>query len=95
MKTNFDSITDGEIEHAVGLVMPQDRYPVQESDVRRIAWFAWWMHYMQAWHGWPVTYFDHDGTNYDGHHRVRAAKFLARRRQFQVMIPVRYSEGMQ
>lgn len=91
MQTRFDHISDDEIERAVNLVRSEDRYPERESDLRRIAHLAWWMFYMRAWIGWPVTYFDHEGLNYDGHHRVRAAKFLARTRKFQVQIPVRYS----
>lgn len=91
MRTKFDGISDDEIEQAVALVKIEDRYPEQESDIRRIAWLAWWMHYMVSWHGWPVTYFEGEGLNYDGHHRVRAVKFIARRLKKQILIPVRYS----
>lgn len=91
MRTRFDQVTDDEIEAEVGCVSPDQKYSERDSDLRRIAHLAWWMFYMKAWIGWPVTFFESCGFHFDGHHRVRAAKFLARRRNFQVMIPVRYS----
>lgn len=91
MQTRFDGISDDKIEHAVALVRPEDRYNDQQSDLLRIAHMAWWMNYMKGWIGWPVTFFEPTGMNYDGHHRVRAVKWLARRRQLQIHIPVRYA----
>lgn len=89
MRTRFDSISDDDIDRAVALVLPHERYPERESDLRRIAHLVWWMHYWKSWLGPPVTYFS--DTDFDGHHRTRAAKYIAKRFQFQIQIPVRYA----
>jgi hypothetical protein len=48
------------------------------------------MDYWKTWIGLPVTFFKDDGSGYDGNHRVRAVKYLARQRNLQLQIPVRY-----
>lgn len=94
MRTKFDGISDEQIEHAFNLVTENERYPERESDLRRIANLAWNMERWQCWFGPPLTFYESVGLEFDGQHRCRAVKFLARRRKVMIQVPLRYSTGM-
>lgn len=92
MKTNFDDISDDEIEKEIEAAFPlANEYDNKASHLRRIARLAASIGYWKSWLGPPATYYESEGVNYDGHHRCRAVKFLARQRGLQIHIPVRYS----
>ena len=94
MKTNFDHITDDEINAVC--VDPSQCYvdiPIHEH-LSRIAHLAHWMGYWQSWLGPPITWYEPVGLQFDGHHRCRATKFLARRKKIQLQMPVRYDSAM-
>ena len=93
MRTRFDHFTDEQIEQALSVRTPVKQYEEidQADDLARIAHLCAEMHRWQAWIGWPVTYYENEGLTFDGHHRVRATKFLARRRNLIILVPVRYS----
>ena len=96
MKTKFDHITDDEIatELALSVVLECSNvspYPFAKSDVHRIAYLAAHMEYWQCWLGPPLTYHESEGLEFDGQHRCRAVKFLARRKGMMIQVPLRYS----
>ncbi len=94
MQTRFDHIEDEEIDAMVRNVKQEAPYPIGGSDTERIASLAWWINYWKAWVGPPVTYYDQSGLHYDGQRRTRACKYLARRCDLQIQIPVRYAPEM-
>ncbi len=93
MKTRFDHISDKKILAVINLPTKYSDIP-DSHDCERIAWMAREMATWKAWAGRPVTYYEGSGLNFDGHHRVRAAKFVATQCDYQILIPVRYSTIM-
>lgn len=91
MRTNFDNITDDEIAEAIATLDHQRSYPETESDLIKIAYLSWWMDYWKSWLGPPLTYYSGEELHYDGHHRWRSVKYIARRRNFQIIAPLRFS----
>lgn len=91
MRTRFDEITDDEIEQALATLDHLQPYPETGSDLIRIPHLSWWMFYWKSWIGTPVTVFRDDAIDFDGHHRMRSVKFIARRRNYQVQVPLRFS----
>lgn len=91
MRTRFDHLSDDAITDAVERVQPGERYPEQESNLRRIAYLAYWMFFWKCWLGPFVTVFSDKELDYDGHHRTRAVKWIARVKKFQIQVPVRFS----
>lgn len=90
MKTKFDHISDAEICEAVLSIDKDQEYECLEDDTDKIAYLVFWMSYMKSWIGWPVTYFSPRGELfYDGHHRVRASRYIADNLGIQILIPVR------
>ncbi len=92
MKTKFDHFTDEQIATAaaaVDLAVPYVELDTRD-DLLRIAHLSRWMRYWQAWLGPPLTYHESEGLEFDGQHRCRAAKFLARRYRLQILVPMRY-----
>lgn len=99
MQTRFDHISDDDVLAAYQSattygfnVLPYELW--QEGDLEKIGRLVLNMYYWKSWIGPPVTFFDESGLNYDGHHRVRACKYIARRLGFQIHIPVRYDPIM-
>ena len=90
MRTKFDTtITDDMIAHTLVGIIHAKRYDdiPQHEHLIRIAHLAWWMNYLKCWLGPTLTFFDND--DFDGHHRTRAAWYIARRCGYQIQIPVR------
>lgn len=99
MNTRFDHFSDDDI-HAFSQESSKNEAwkslteMRSESDIEKIGRLAAIMYYWRSWIGPPVTFFDESGLNFDGHHRVRACKFIARRLGMQIHIPVRYDPIM-
>lgn len=91
MKTKHDHITDDQIDLAFDHVTDREQYHNLTKDLDRIANLAWNMARWQCWFGAPLTYFQASGLDFDGQHRCRAVKFLARRKRLQIQVPLRYS----
>lgn len=101
MNTKFDHYDDAMIDEAWSQIRLDCKFgPLEyetldsEDEIGRIAWLAMSMRYWNSWVGHPVTYFQASGTDFDGHHRVRAVKYLATRHGLQLTIPVRYDPRM-
>lgn len=94
MRTRFDEITDDEIEQTLATLKHLEPYSETDSDLIKIAHLSWWMFYWKSWIGHPVTVFRDDDSDYDGHHRMRSTKFVARRRNYQIQVPLRFSCDM-
>ena len=96
MLTIFDHISDWDILTEFQTIGMSEEYSTISSDntVRRIAHLAYNMFRFDAWVGWPVTIFKEGTTDYDGNHRMRAVKFLARKWRRQIHVPVRFDPTM-
>jgi len=98
MQTHFDNISDSEIKAEIaklkGVAPVGSRVNPGEPSIWKIACYAVDMSYWRSWLGPSVTFYDESGLNFDGHHRVRACKFLARTLGLQIHIPVRYDPVM-
>lgn len=94
METRFDMITDTQIQEAEGLILRKESYAGADQETLSIAELARAMRWLQCWLGPPATFFSQAGLNFDGHHRVRAVKYVARQYGIQIQIPVRYDPKM-
>lgn len=95
MNTRFDHFTDDQIEEKLllyhrGLIS----YRQDGDDLTNIACLAGSMLFYNCWLGAPVTFYQPDGMDYDGHHRVRGVKFLRTRYDREIHYPCRYDRRM-
>ena len=98
MKTKFDHISDDTIQDRILKMQVNGLesgsfYDGLRDDADRIATVAACMNRWQCWFGPPVTYYEDSSLEFDGQHRTRACKFLARVYGTQIQIPLRYSSA--